>query len=264
MEFLPLFLATGVVSGLLAGLFGVGGGLITVPILALILGAQGFPREHVMQVAIGTSLAVIALTAISSTRAHHVRGAVRWPILRWLAPGLMLGALLGAATAHLLSTEVLARIVGVGAVAVALKMILQADPVVRDTNPGRLLLSVAGTVIGWASALIGIGGGSLSVPFLRLTGLDMRTAVGTSAAGGIPIAWAGAAGFMIAGSGVAGLPEGQIGYVSLPGFAAVAVASVLMAPVGARLAHRLPQIWLQRAFAALLMGIGVSMLAGAV
>ena len=148
--------------------------------------------------------------------------------------------------------------------AVALKMILQADPVVRDTNTGRLLLSVAGTVIGWASALIGIGGGSLSVPFLRLTGLDMRAAVGTSAAAGIPIAWAGAAGFMIAGSGVSGLPGGQIGYVSLPGFAAVAVASVLMAPVGARLAHKLPQRWLQRAFAALLMGIGLSMLAGAV
>jgi hypothetical protein len=264
VEFLPLFLATGMVSGMLAGLFGVGGGLITVPILALILDAQGFAREHVMQVAIGTSLAVIALTAISSARAHHARGAVRWPILGWLAPGLVLGALLGAATAHLLSTEVLARIVGVGAVAVALKMIFQADPAERDARPGRVLLAVAGTVIGWASALIGIGGGSLSVPFLRLTGLDMHAAVGTSAAAGIPIAWAGAAGFMIAGSGVSGLPAGQIGYVSLPGFAAVALTSVLMAPVGARLAHKLPQRWLQRAFAALLMGIGLSMLAGAV
>jgi len=262
MEFLPYFLATGVLSGLLAGLFGVGGGLTTVPILALILTAQDFPEAHVMQVAIGTSLAVIALTALSSARAHHSHGAVRWSAVGTLVPGLVLGALVGAWTAHGLSTIVLARIVGIGALAVAAKMLLQADPRVRSNNPGRALLSTAGAIIGWASALIGIGGGSLTVPFLRLCGFEMREAVGTSAAAGIPIAWAGALGFIWTGYGVAGLPAGQLGYISLPGFAAVAAASVAMAPIGARLAHRLPQLWLQRAFAGLLIIIGVSMLFG--
>ncbi|MEQ9010797.1 sulfite exporter TauE/SafE family protein [Algiphilus sp.] len=262
MEFLPYFIATGILSGLLAGLFGVGGGLTTVPILALILSAQGFPEAHVMQVAIGTSLAVIALTALSSARAHHGHRAVAWKTVGALVPGLALGALLGAWTAHGLSTVVLARIVGVGALAVALKMLLQADPRVRYQAPGRGLLTAAGTGIGWASALIGIGGGSLTVPFLRLCGYEMRQAVGTSAAAGIPIAWAGAAGFIWTGWQVQGLPAGQLGYISLPGFAAVAAASVLMAPVGARLAHRLPQIWLQRAFAALLIVIGCTMLLG--
>lgn len=262
MEFLPYFLATGVLSGLLAGLFGVGGGLTTVPILALILTAQGFPEAHVMQVAIGTSLAVIALTALSSARAHHGHGAVRWPAVGTLVPGLVVGALLGAWTAHGLSTVVLARIVGIGALAVAAKMLLQADPRVRNSHPGRALLTGAGAIIGWASALIGIGGGSLTVPFLRLCGFEMREAVGTSAAAGIPIAWAGTIGFIWTGYSVAGLPEGQLGYISLPGFAAVAVASVLMAPVGARLAHRLPQLWLQRAFAGLLIIIGCTMLLG--
>ena len=264
MEYLPFFLATGALSGLLAGLFGVGGGLTTVPILALILSAQGFPAEHVMQVAIGTSLAVIALTALSSTRAHHAHGAVRWRLLAWLAPGLVAGALLGAWTAHGISSDWLARIVGIGALAVALKLILQPDPRMRTGAPNGAVLTAAGGVIGWASALIGIGGGSLTVPFLRLYGLEMRQAVGTSAAGGIPIAWAGAAGFIVTGTQVDGLPGGHWGYVSLPGFAAVATASVLLAPVGARLAHRLPQQWLQRAFAALLLVIGVTMLSGAV
>lgn len=260
VEYLPHFLITGAVSGLLAGLFGVGGGLTMVPILAFVLSAQGLSAAVVMQVAIGTSLAVIALTAISSTRAHHRRGGVRWDIFLRLTPGLLAGALLGAGTAHLLSGEVLGRIVGVGAIAVALRMLLVADPAVGRASPATWLLGGAGAVIGWASALIGIGGGSLSVPFLRLCGLEMRQAVGTSAAAGIPIAWAGAIGFIIAGLGISGLPAGQLGYVSLPGFAALAVASVSCAPLGARLAHRLPQLLLQRAFAALLMGIGVAML----
>lgn len=264
MEFLPWFLATGAFAGLLAGLFGVGGGLVMVPILALILGRQNFPPEAVMQVAIGTSLAVIALTSLSSARAHHHHGGVDWTVLRALAPGLLAGALLGAWTAHMLSGLVLARIVGIGAIVVAMKMWLEAEPRARARPPGPLGLAGAGGFIGWASALIGIGGGSLSVPFLRLCGMDMRRAVGTSAAGGIPIAWAGAAGFVWAGWDAPGLPSGQLGYVSLPGFAALAAASVLIAPLGARLAHALPQRVLQRAFALLLLGIGLTMLIGGV
>lgn len=264
MEFLPYFLITGAVAGLLAGLFGVGGGLVMVPIMALILNWQQFPTEILMQVAIGTSLAVIALTSLSSTRAHHVRGGVDWPALRALVPGLLAGALLGAWTAHVLSGVVLARIVGFGALAVALKMWFEAEPRALARLPGAAGLAGAGGVIGWASALIGIGGGSLSVPFLRLCGMDMRRAVGTAAAAGIPIAWAGAAGFVWSGWGLEALPDGQFGYISLPGFAALAVASVLVAPLGARLAHALPQRVLQRAFALLLAVIGSTMLIRAV
>ena len=160
-----IFAATGVFAGLLAGLFGVGGGLVTVPILALLLPSMGVPPTVVMQVAIGTSLAVISFTSLSSARAHQRRGGVDGAALLRLAPGLMLGALIGAAVADRLSGEVLRMIVGVGALAVAAQMLRPSSTVAATpTRPGGLELLAAGNVIGAASALIGIGGGSLSVP----------------------------------------------------------------------------------------------------
>lgn len=260
MDTLPYFIATGLFAGLLAGLFGVGGGLIMVPILALVLGLKGFPPELLMQVSIGTSLAVIAFTSVSSTLSHHRRGGVIWPVFARYAPGLALGALLGAWTAHLLSGDTLARLVGIGAILVALKMAFDRESQRPRRAAGSVELATAGGIIGWLSSLVGIGGGSLSVPYLNWVGLDMRQSVGTAAAGGIPIAWAGAVGFIVAGWGLPGLPAGQLGYVSLPGFFSLVVASVLIAPLGARLAHRLPQQLLKRAFALLLMVIGITML----
>lgn len=257
-----IFALTGAGAGLLAGLFGVGGGLIMVPALAFVLPALGVPAAVVMQVAIGTSLAVIGATSISSTRAHHTRGGVRWDLLRGLAPGLVLGALGGAFVAHALSGDALANTVGIGALLVAAQMFFGAAPKpgARAASPAAGELVAAGAGIGLLSALVGIGGGSLTVPYLSWRGLPITQAVGTAAAGGIPIAWGGAAGFVASGWSVAGLPGLHLGYVSLAAFLGLAVASVLTAPYGARLAHRLPAAVLKRSFALLLAGIGVLML----
>lgn len=260
MELILACLATGALAGLTAGLFGVGGGLIIVPSLALLLPRLGIGESTVMQIAIGTSLAVISATAVSSTWAHHRRGGIRWPVFATLTPGLVIGALLGAALAHRLDGNTLRLAVGVGALLVATKMAFGGSPAEHDRNPAAALLLPAGGVIGSLSALIGIGGGSLTVPLLSFSGVPMRQAVGTSAACGMPIAWAGMAGMVIAGWGLPGLPAGNLGYVSVPGFVAIAGTSVLLAPLGARLAHALPQAQLKRGFALLLLLIGVRML----
>lgn len=262
MTTLLIFAVTGAAAGLLAGLFGVGGGLIMVPALAFVLPALGVPAAVVMQVAIGTSLAVIGATSISSTRAHHARGGVRWELLRSLAPGLAAGALGGAFVAHALSGDALRNTVGIGALLVAAQMFFGAQPkpsATGSTLPAGELL-IAGGGIGLLSALVGIGGGSLTVPYLSWRGVPMQQAVGTAAAGGIPIAWGGALGFVVSGWQTPGLGAAYLGYVSLLAFLGLAVASVLTAPTGARLAHALPARTLKRAFAVLLATVGLLML----
>lgn len=263
MEQLTVFLVTGALAGLLAGMFGIGGGMIIVPALVWLLPRQGVSMEVAIQLAIGTSLAVIALTSISSSLAHHRRGGVLWPVLKRLAPGLMLGALAGAFVADQLPGATLKKIVGVGAILMALQMLL--DRKVDAGGEHKPLLGpelfAAGGVIGLLSSLIGIGGGSITVPYLSIRGVGMREAVGTAAAGGVPIAWAGAVGFMLAGYGTAGLPQWCVGYVSLAGFVGIGVASVFTAPIGAKLAHTLDPKTLKRTFAVFLLLIGARMLA---
>jgi uncharacterized protein len=263
MEQWLIFLVTGACAGVLAGLFGVGGGLIMVPALALVLPLQGVPDTVFMQVAIGTSLAVISATSISSTLAHHRRGGVDWPSLLRFAPGLALGALLGAYIADALTGKVLQRIVGIGALLVAVQMSLPRRTVAGDDarlRAGAAELFGAGGIIGALSSLVGIGGGSLTVPYLSARGLPVHRAVGTAAAGGIPIAWAGALGFITAGWHAEGVPTPHLGYVSLSAFFGLAVASVACAPLGVRLAHALSPVVLKRAFALLLVVIGLRML----
>ena len=263
LESLLIFAFTGAAAGVLAGLFGVGGGLIMVPALVFVLPRQGVAPEIIMQVAIGTSLAVIGVTSLSSTRAHHTRGGVRWDVLKLFAPGLALGALGGAFVAHLLKGRTLEIIVGTGALLVALQMLSgnpQSKGDARQLAPPGLELFSVGGLIGVLSALVGIGGGSLSVPYLAARKLPMVQAVGTAAAGGIPIAWGGTVGFVVSGLGISGLPGPHLGYVSLGAFIGLAVFSVMTAPVGARLAHRLPPRRLKQAFAALLAAVGTLML----
>jgi len=260
METVAVFLVTGVAAGVLAGLFGVGGGLIIVPALAVILPKLGTAPEVVMQSAIGTSLAVIGLTGISSTRSHHARGGVIWPIFWRLAPGIVIGSLIGAAIAHQVSSDVLKKCVGIGALLISIQMLIDAAPKPTRSAPGALGLGLVGSVIGALSALIGIGGGSLTVPYLSACNIDMRRAVGTSAACGMPIAWAGAAGFAFNGHGVAGLAPWSLGYIDLAAFAGIAVTSVLTAPLGAKLAHGLSPKLLKRAFAIFLAGVSLRML----
>ena len=260
MEALLIYAATGAAAGLLAGLFGVGGGLIMVPALAFMLPTQGVERAIVMHVAVATSLAVISMTSLASMLAHHKRGGVIWSTFARLAPGLAAGAIAGAFVAHALPGVILQRIVGAGAILVAIQMIFDLNPPAQGGLPGTPGLITAGGVIGAISALIGIGGGALTVPFLSWRGVAIHQAVGTSAACGVPIAWAGALGFMLAGAGIAGRGAASFGYVSAPAFAAIAVMSVAFAPLGARLAHRLPPRALKRAFAVLLVVVGTSLL----
>lgn len=265
MEQLLIFLATGAVAGVLAGLFGVGGGLIMVPAMAFVLPHQGVPEAVYMQVAIGTSLAIISATALSSTWAHHRRGGVHWPVLLRLMPGLAIGAIAGAYVADALSGALLKRIVAIGALLVAVQMIIKslqasADSPHGSRRPHAAELAGAGGIIGLLSAVVGIGGGSLTVPYLSWRGLPMRQAVGTSAACGVPIAWAGAAGFIAAGWHAQGVPNPHLGYVSLSAWASIAAASVAVAPLGARLAHGLPPHILKRGFALLLVVVGLRML----
>ncbi|AXQ31362.1 sulfite exporter TauE/SafE family protein [Solimonas sp. K1W22B-7] len=262
MESLLIYVLTGAIAGLLAGLFGVGGGMIMVPALALVLPGQGVPPDVVMQVAVATSLAVISATSVSSMLSHQKHGAVLWPVFRWMALGLVLGSVAGAFVADRLASRTLALFVGCGALAVAVQMALDLKPKAAAPLPGPGVLIGAGGVIGLLSALVGIGGGSLTVPFLGWRSVDIRKAVGTSAACGVPIAWAGALGFIASGWDRTDLPAPHLGYVSLHGFAGLAVASVLMAPLGARLAHRLPPQQLKRGFALLLAGVGLKMLIG--
>lgn len=261
---LPIFLATGAIAGLLAGLFGIGGGMVMVPALALVLARQNVPQTIVMHVALGTSLAVIAATSIVSTRAHHRRGGVRWDLLRWYGPALAVGALLGAFVADALPGAALRRLVGVSSLLIALQMALdyKFGALERLPPPQRAELAGAGGIVGLLSSLIGIGGGSLTGPYLALRGLELRQSVGTAAAGGIPIAWAGALGYIVAGWDAAGVPEPALGYISGSAFGALAVASTLTAPLGAKLAHSLSPRRLQRAFALMLLLVGVEMLRG--
>lgn len=259
---LLIYLATGLAAGLMAGLFGVGGGMIMVPALALVLPTQGVASGVTMQVAIATSLAVISVTSISSMHRHHQLQGVRWPVFRLMAPGLAVGAMAGAFVADVLPSRTLAQIVGVGALLTAVQMWLEFKPKAHTALPGNVGLSTAGGVIGVLSALIGIGGGSLTVPYLSWCSVPMRQAVGTAAACGMPIAWAGMIGFMIAGQGEPGRLAWSIGYVDMAGFAGIALASVPAARLGATLAHRLSPRVLKRSFAVLLTLIGIKMLLG--
>lgn len=260
MADLLAYLVLGGVAGLLAGLLGVGGGLVIVPALLWVFRANGFDEAVVAHLAVGTSLATIVPTSLSSIRAHHRRGAVLWPVVRRLAPGIVVGAWLGAAIADRLATVWLQRVVGVFALTVAVQMLRGERAQAHRGLPGPAGLAGVGAGIGTVSGLVGIGGGSLTVPFLTWCGVDIRRAVATSAACGFPIAVAGAVGFAVLGWREAALPPASTGFLYWPALVGVAAASVLTAPLGARLAHSLPVVALRRVFAAVLALVGLRLL----
>jgi uncharacterized membrane protein YfcA len=259
---LLLYLALGAFAGLMAGLLGVGGGLIIVPVLAGIFQHQQMSAAVIMHLAIGTSLATIVVTSVSSVRAHHQRGAVLWPVVWRLTPGIVIGAWLGAAVADALPSAVLSKIFAVFVLVVAAQMAFGAKPAPHRELPGAPGMLATGGVIGAVSAIVGIGGGSLTVPFLTWCNTAMRQAVATSAACGLPIALAGTIGFIVTGLNAAELPAWSLGYVYGPALVGVAFASMLSAPLGAKLAHTLPAEVLKKVFAVFLMLIGVKMLLG--
>jgi uncharacterized membrane protein YfcA len=256
------YLGIGALAGALAGLLGVGGGLIIVPLLIATFSRQSLPAGSLMHLALGTSLASIVFTSISSFRAHHRRGAVDWGIVRRITPGILAGTFGGSWIAARLSTRPLTWLFTVFLYAVAVQMFLDRKPRPTREVPGTAGSTAAGGVIGVVSSLVGIGGGSLSVPFMTWCNVPVHRAIGTSAAIGFPIAVAGAAGYIVNGLRAPGLPPHTLGFVHLHALVGIVAASVATAPLGARLAHSLPVPRLKRAFAALLLVMGTRLLAG--
>lgn len=264
-EIAPLLLALGVagaLAGLIAGLLGVGGGIVIVPVLYSLLPLAGVDEAVRMHLSVGTSLATIIATSIVSARSHARRGAVDLMLLRSLLPGLVLGVIAGVVVGGALSGDALTAVFAVVALVVAFYMAFIRGETVGEHLPGRPWRDLIGAGIGAVSVMMGIGGGTLSVPTFSLFGVPIHRAVGTAAAIGLIIAIPGTVGFALAGWGVAGLPPASLGYVNVLGFLLVAPMSTLIAPLGARIAHALPQRWLSRAFALFLAATGVRMLAG--
>ncbi len=265
MDMLIVYAMLGAFAGIMAGLLGAGGGLVIVPVLVMLWQADNLGGSQMMQLAIGTSLAVIVFTSLSSVRAHHQRGSVLWPVFWRLTPGILLGAGLGATLASAMPQTALKMVFGIFELLVAAQMLLSlrpsaADAPTRSGLPGSLGMGLAGGVIGAVSALVGIGGGTLTVPFLDACKLHMQKAIGTSAACGLPIAVSGALSYVLLGWGNAQLPTGSAGFVYGPALVGIAITSVLFAPLGAALAHRLPTSALKKVFAGFLILLGIWML----
>lgn len=250
----------GVFTGFIAGLFGVGGGLMLVPLLFMMFAEQGIAQAHQMHLALGTAMATILFTSISSMRAHHAHGAVRWEIVRYMAPGLMLGTLAGTIMASHIPTQPLGVLFTVIVYYASWQMAFGFHPKPSHRLPGPLGLFTAGMVIGSISSLVSAGGGFMSVPFMLLCNVVIHQAVGTSSALGFPIALAGTVGYILSGWNVSERPEHALGFVYLPALLGVVAFSVLTAPMGAKCAHRLPVKPLKRAFGGFLALLATKML----
>jgi uncharacterized membrane protein YfcA len=250
-------IALGSITGFLAGLLGIGGGMIMVPFITFILNAKGFPAEHAVKMAIATSLATICFTSLSSVRAHHQRGAVLWPVALALAPGIVVGGLVGAQVAVALSGKVLSVLFALFIGFSATQMLLDRKPKPTRTLPGTGGLFGVGGLIGFLSSLVGAGGAFISVPFMTWCNVKIHNAVGTSAALGFPIALAGTLGYIWAGIGLPQMPWGSVGYLYLPALVIISAASVTLAPIGARAAHRMDIKPLKRVFAFVLYALAV-------
>ena len=239
----------GACAGYLAGLMGIGGGMIMVPFMAFILTAKGFPADYVVKMAVATSLATICFTSLSSVRAHHQRGAVLWPVVKLLAPGILLGSIIGAQIAVALPTKILSTVFALFVAFSATQMFLDRKPKPTRTLPGGLGMFGMGNLIGLLSSLVGAGGAFVSVPFMTWCNVKIHEAVGTSSALGFPIALAGTLGYIWAGQDMPNMPPGSVGYLYVPGLVFIALASMSTAPLGARTAHRMDIRPLKRVFA---------------
>lgn len=260
IELLIVLLALGGFVGVMAGLLGIGGGLIVVPALVYLLPWVGIPAELSMHMALATSLASIILTSGSSALNHLKLGNVDMFVVKWLMPGVVIGGFLGANVAEWIPTQYLPRVFGVIVLLLALQMFRSIRVTAPRAMPSSSLTMLYGTGIGIVSSLAGIGGGSLSVPFLNRHGVEMRKAVGSSSVCGCVIAISGMAGFILHGYQVADLPAYSVGYVYLPALFAIAVTSMLTTRIGARWATTLPTAKLKKIFALFLMFVALSML----
>lgn len=261
LSFIFIFIVLGVFSGFAAGLLGIGGGMMLVPFLNYLLPKLGVPEMLVVHTAIATAMATIIFTSLSSMQAHHGRGGVRWDLVKLLAPGVVVGGLLSGGAIFAIINGLALAVFFVGFVFYsAIKMLRDVPPPEGRGVPKPWVVRVVGVGIGLISGLLGAGGGFLSVPFLVRSNVIMPVAVGTSAALGFFIAVANGVGYMISGAKYTNLSEGMLGYVYWPALVVLVVMSVLMAPVGARAAHRMPVKRLKRVFAILLLALATQML----
>lgn len=255
-----IYLLTGLVVGFFAGMLGLGGGVVLVPLMVFLFSAQQFPGDHVLQLALGTSLTSIIFTSISGLRAHHKRGAVRWDIVRDATPGLVLGTLLGTLVAEKLPTRYLAIVFVVFVSYAAVQLFIDAKPKPSRKLPNRAGMWVAAGAIGLISSMAGAGGGILTIPLMIMCNVPIRSAIGTSSALLLPIAGAGAIGYIWTGLGKEHLPPLSLGYVYLPALVGIVVGTLITVPWGAMAAHSMPVSRLKKIFAVIVFALAAKML----
>lgn len=260
MEWWLGYAAVGAAVGFFAGLLGIGGGAIMVPLLVMLFEAQGLPKAHVLHLAVGSGMASILFTSLSSMRAHAARGVVRWDLALALTPGILLGGLLGSAITAWISTQVFASLFTAVVFFAATNILVDRKPKPARQLPGTLGSMLVGMVISFSSTLAALGGAFLTIPFALYCNVPMLQAIGTAAIVGFPIALAGGIGFIVSGWAQSGLPPYSLGYVYLPAVLGITLASVLTAPLGAAAAHRLPTRRLKQVFALLLYALAAKML----
>jgi len=254
------YLALGAIAGFLAGMFGVGGGLVLVPVLIFLFDSQLFPAEHLMHLALGTSMAAILFTSLASLRAHHQHGAVNWRVVRNITPGILIGTGFGALLAAYIPTRGLAIFFALFVYVVAAQITLGVRPRASRQLPGAAGMTLTGAITGCLGSLVSIGGGSIVVPFLVWCNISLRNAIGTSAAIGFPVAVGGTIGYIFIGMNIPVLPAYSLGYVYLPALIWIALASSITAPLGAKATHRMKTNLLRYLFALLLMVLATKML----
>ncbi len=255
-----VYLLTGAFVGLLAGLFGVGGGLVVVPVLTSVFAWTLAGNVHIIHLAIGTSLATILLTALASVRAHHAHGAVDWGLVRQLSAGMFIGAFLGGWSSQFIPSRELAWVFAGIELLIALYMLAAVQPKPHRNLPDAAGNTVAGGVIGYLASLVGIGGGTLVTPYLVWHNVSMHRAIATAAACSLPVAAAGTLGYLMGGLHAEDLPPGATGYIYWPAFLGIVAASMLTAKLGAKLAHRLPAKPLKRGLGVLLLLLALKMM----
>jgi uncharacterized membrane protein YfcA len=260
MEWYAAYLILGAIAGFLAGLFGVGGGLVLVPVLLLLFDAQHFPVENMMHLALGTSMATILFTSLSSMRKHHQHGAVNWRVVRNITPGILIGTGIGALLAASIPTQGLGIFFTLFVYFAATQMLLDVRPKPSRQLPGAAGMTAAGIFTGWISSLVSIGGGTIIVPFLAWCNVPLRNAIGTSAAIGFPVAVGGTLGYVLTGMNIPTLPNHTLGFVYLPALLWVALASILTAPLGAKATHHMKIGLLRKLFAVLLIVLASKLL----
>ena len=260
MEWWIIYLLMGLFVGFFAGLLGIGGGLILVTLMVYLFTLQGFPADRLVHLALGTSITSIVFTSISSLRAHHKHGAVRWDILRTAVPGLVIGTLLGTVVADQLKSKYLAIFFVIFVYCSAVQMFANMKPKPTRQLPGKPGMTFTAIIVGIVSSLVGVGGGVMTIPLMSHCNVPMRQAIGTSAALGLPIAIAGTMGFIVTGLGKDHLPALSLGYVYLPALAGIVIGTFFTVPWGAKLAHSMPVTTLKKIFAVILFVLATKML----